>query len=127
MMVRKSYRRATTNACMTDVLFFDEITYGNQTLRIEYVTVYFKVSNTECFVYYNVDIHWTITHFLDKIKIWALTDFGFSLSSDQAVKVIEAGQPEAENAPCLEPNDEITYKSYYLENNKWPSFYLQLA
>lgn len=127
MMVRKSYIRATRNACMTDVLFFDEITLGNQSLRIEYVTIYFKLCNTDCYVYYNVDIHWTISQFLDKIRLWALTDFGFSLISQQGVIVIEAGQPQAENAPCIEPNDDLTYKSCYIDNNKWPSFYIQLV
>lgn len=96
---------------------------------IEWVSVYFKISLTAHTIYYNVPIHWTITKLLKKIHLWILTDFGH-LNEDHVTFLIEMCQeiPDVrpEDAPCLPPDDTITYREKFILNNKWPSFYVEV-
>lgn len=125
MMVKKAYRRIAIPPVSMNVIYFDEIFNGTQLFRIEYVTIYVKLAQTDFFAYYNINIHWSMTTFLEKIRLWILTDT-MNTSPSQSVKLVETGQPEQHNAPCVESNDNMTYINKYLLQNKWPSFYVIL-
>lgn len=126
-MVKKTYTRESKRPCSTNVVFFDQIYEGDDIYRLEYVTIYVKIAQTNDSNYYNININWSMTTFLDKIKLWVLTDHNHSDSrgrSLQTVKVVETGQPDEHNAPCIEEDNQLTYKNRYLVFNKWPSFYI---
>jgi hypothetical protein len=94
--------------------------------EIEWVRVYFKIALTTHTIYYNIPIHWTITRFLKKIHMWIMTDFEH-LNEDNATFVIETGQDLAEEAPCLQPDDNATFKDIFTARGIWPSFYVDVT
>lgn len=125
MMVKKTYRRIAEQRGLMNVIYFDEMLNGTQLFRIEYITIYMKLAETDFFVYYNINIHWSMTTFLEKMKLWILTDTINSTPS-HSVKLVETGQPEQHHAPCIEKDDHMTYKNKYLIHNNWPTFYVIL-
>jgi hypothetical protein len=94
--------------------------------QIEWVRVYFKIALTTHTIYYNIPIHWTITRFLKKIHMWIMTDFEH-LNEEHATFVIETGQHLGEEAPCLQPDDNTTFKERFILTGKWPSFYVDVT
>jgi hypothetical protein len=94
--------------------------------QIEWVRVYFKIALTTHTIYYNIPIQWTITRFLKKIHMWIMTDFEH-LNEDHATFVIETGQDLGEEAPCLQPDDNATFKEIFILTEKWPSFYVEVT
>jgi hypothetical protein len=58
--------------------------------------------------------------------MWIMTDFEH-LNEDLATFVIETGQNLAEEAPCLEPNDDTTFKDKFTARSIWPSFYVDVT
>jgi len=97
----------------------------------EWVTVYFKEANTTNTIYYNIKINWTITQFLSIVKEWIIQDFNLDERDYQnySINIIEMCQEipgvKSEDAPKME-EEETRYYNKFINNNKWPGFYIKL-
>jgi len=97
------------------------------TEQIDQIRVYVKLVLTTQTKYYNINLNWTITEFLEYIKTKAMDDFlinnvdanTFNASSQETkleYVVVEAGQRiegiQDENAPELQNSDAILSNLY---------------
>jgi len=105
--------------------------YGDEFLQ--WVPVYFKVisdfHNAMGTIYYNIPLFWSVTRMKYEIHHWIMSDLHFPYSNYTAV-FIEMGQ-EIEGVPpedgkILE-GETITFAEKYINQNKWPSFYIKLS
>jgi hypothetical protein len=97
----------------------------------EWVTVYFKEAYTTNTKYYNIKINWTISQFLGIVKEWIIQDFNLDDRDYQnySINIIEMCQEipgvNSEDAPKME-EEQITYYNKFINNNKWPGFYIKV-
>jgi len=106
--------------------------------QIETIAVYVKLALTTQTKYYNVNIEWTITQFLEYVKTNAMTDFlingvdanTFNATSQETkieFAVVEAGQRveerRDEDAPELQ-NSDATFNDTY-SNLSQIAFYVR--
>ena len=95
----------------------------------ETVELYFKQVYTCKTKYYNVSLDFTIKELINYVKSNAHNDFG--IESCYRIEVVEVGQfnnvngRDAELAPALNENSDITLREKYGENIKHKSFYIR--
>ena len=97
----------------------------------ESIEIYFKQVYTCKTQTYTININYTIAQFYEFITAKAFSDdFGINRNSYK-IEIVEAGQfdnvngRDAEMAPALNPNEEVTLRDKYGDNIKHKAFYIR--
>jgi hypothetical protein len=100
--------------------------FQNETIELYFKQVYTCKSKV-----YPVNIHYTVAQLYEFIAAKAFSDdFGIN-SNSYKIEIVEAGQfdnvngRDAEMAPALNPNEEVTLREKYGDNIKHKAFYIR--
>ncbi len=99
--------------------------------QIETIELYFKQVYTCKTNVYPVNIDYTVAQFYEFITTKAFSDdFAINCNSYK-IEIVEAGQfdnvngRDAELAPAINPNEEVTLRDKYGDNIKHKAFYIR--
>ena len=99
--------------------------------EFESIELYFKQVYTCKTQTYPVNINYTVAQLYEFITAKAFSDdFGIN-SNSYKIEIVEAGQfdnvngRDAELAPALNPNEEVTLRDKYGDNIKHKAFYIR--
>ena len=97
----------------------------------ESIEIYFKQVYTCKTQTYTININYTIAQFYEFITTRAYSDDFAINRNSYKIEIVEAGQfdnvngRDAEMAPALNPNEEVTLRDKYGDNIKHKAFYIR--